>query len=62
LPEFSGKRSTTEALCRVIFDRLHTAVKKGALGADSPGVARIRVTLHESHVARAWYEGSVARA
>ena len=62
LPEFAGKRSTTEALCRAIFDRLHEAVKKGGLGADSGGVTRIRVTLHESHVARAWYEGPVARA
>ena len=62
VPEFAGKRSTTEALCRHIFDRLHDAVRKGGLGADSEVVTRIRVTLHESHVARAWYEGPVARA
>jgi 6-pyruvoyl-tetrahydropterin synthase len=62
VPEFAGKRSTTEALCRHIFDRLHAVVRKGGLGADSEGVTRIRVTLHESHVARAWYEGPVARA
>jgi 6-pyruvoyl-tetrahydropterin synthase len=61
VPEFAGKRSTTEALCRHIFDRLHDVVRKGGLGADSE-VTRIRVTLHESHVARAWYEGPVARA
>ena len=62
LPEFAGKRSTTEALCRHIFDRLHESVRKGKLGADSEAVTRIRVTLNESHVARAWYEGPVARA
>ena len=62
VPEFAGKRSTTEALCRHIFDRLHDTVRKGGLGADSEVVTRIRVTLHESHVARAWYEGPVARA
>jgi 6-pyruvoyl-tetrahydropterin synthase len=62
VPEFAGKRSTTEALCRHIFDRLHETLRKGALGADSEVVTRIRVTLHESHVARAWYEGPVARA
>jgi 6-pyruvoyl-tetrahydropterin synthase len=62
VPEFAGKRSTTEALCRHIFDRLHDAVRKGGLGADSEVVTRIRVTLRESHVARAWYEGPVARA
>jgi 6-pyruvoyl-tetrahydropterin synthase len=61
-PEFAGKRSTTEALCRHIFDRLRDSVRKGGLGADSEVVTRIRVTLHESHVARAWYEGPVARA
>ena len=62
LPEFAGNRSTTAALCRHIFDRLHESVRKGKLGADSEAVTRIRVTLHESHVARAWYEGPVARA
>jgi 6-pyruvoyl-tetrahydropterin synthase len=62
LPEFKGKRSTTEALARHIFDRLHDDVQKGKLGADSETVTRIRATLHESHVARAWYEGPVARA
>jgi 6-pyruvoyl-tetrahydropterin synthase len=62
VPEFAGKRSTTEALCRHIFDRLHDVLRKGGLGADSEVVTRIRVTLRESHVARAWYEGPVARA
>jgi 6-pyruvoyl-tetrahydropterin synthase len=62
VPEFAGKRSTTEALCRHIFDKLHAVVQKGGLGADSKTVTRIRVMLHESHVARAWYEGPVARA
>jgi 6-pyruvoyl-tetrahydropterin synthase len=62
VPEFAGKRSTTEALCRHIFGRLHDAVRNGGLGADSETVTRIRVTLHESHVARAWYEGPVGRA
>jgi hypothetical protein len=39
-----------------------SALKQGALGAESSGVSRIRVTLHESHVARAWFEGPVDRA
>src|SRR5262249_49188373 len=62
LPEFSGKRSTTEMLARHIFDRLQMALAEGKLGRDSESVTRMRVTLHESHVARAWYEGAVARA
>ena len=59
LPQFKGKLTTTEALARYIFDRFNEALKKNELGEDSKGVTRIRVTLHESHVARAWFEGSV---
>ena len=59
LPQFKGKRTTTEALARYVFDRIADALKKNELGEDSKGVSKIRVTLHESHVARAWYEGSV---
>ena len=59
LPEFNGKLTTTEALARFIFDRFSDALKRNELGEDSKGVRKIRVTLHESHVARAWFEGSV---
>ena len=59
LPQFKGKRSTTETLARYVFDRMADALKKSELGEESKGVSKIRVTLHESHVARAWYEGSV---
>jgi 6-pyruvoyl-tetrahydropterin synthase len=56
---FKNKQSTTEALAKHIFDRMAEAARKGALGPDSDGLAAIRVTLHESHVARAWFEGPV---
>ena len=59
LPQFKGKRTTTEALARYIFDRMLEALKKGALGADAKMVTRIKVTLLESHIARASYEGAV---
>jgi 6-pyruvoyl-tetrahydropterin synthase len=62
LPQFKGMQTTTETLSRYIFDRMLEALKKGALGEESSGVSRIRVTLHESHVARAWFEGPVDRA
>jgi len=61
VPEFKGKLTTTEFLCRHIFDKMMDAIKEGNLGADSEGLARIKVTLHESHVARAWFEGEVTR-
>ena len=59
LPEFAGRNTTTEFLSRHVFDAMAAAARAGKLGPGSEGVARIRVTLHESHVARAWYEGPV---
>lgn len=61
LPEFSGKLTTTEFLCRHVFDGLAHAIRSGDLGPGGEAVRKMRVTLHESHVARAWYEGDIAR-
>jgi 6-pyruvoyl-tetrahydropterin synthase len=61
LPQFRGQNTTTEFLCRHIFDAMAEAARAGALGPGSEGVSRIRVSLHESHVARAWYEADLAR-
>ena len=36
------------------------AAKSGALGEDGKGLSKIRVTLHETDLARAWFEGPVA--
>ena len=62
LPEFTGRNTTTEFLAKHIFDAMAQAARGGALGPGSEGIARIRVTLHESHVARAWYEGAIGHA
>ncbi len=62
LPEFAGRNTTTEFLAKHIFDAMARAAREGALGPGGEGIARIRVTLHESHVARAWYEGALAHA
>ena len=59
LPEFAGRFTATEVLCRHVFDALGRAFREGRLG-EGAGVQRIRVTLHESHAARAWFEGDVA--
>jgi 6-pyruvoyl-tetrahydropterin synthase len=59
-PETRGKLTTTEFLCRYIFDGIAEAARRGDLGPGGDGLAMIRVTLHESHVARAWFEGPVA--
>jgi 6-pyruvoyltetrahydropterin/6-carboxytetrahydropterin synthase len=58
--EFSGRNTTTEFLARVIFDRVAAAIARGDLGASARSVERLRVTLHESHVASASYESRVS--
>ena len=57
LPQFAGQNTTTEILSRHIFEAMAQAARAGALGPGSEGIARIRVTLHESHLARGWFEG-----
>lgn len=57
LPAFAGKLTTTEFLARHIFDAMAGAARSGALGAEGEGLAKIRVTLHETDLARASYEG-----
>jgi 6-pyruvoyl-tetrahydropterin synthase len=59
VPEFAGRNTTTEFLARHIFEAMVRAARAGALGPGSEAVRQIRVTLHESHVARAWFEGPV---
>jgi 6-pyruvoyl-tetrahydropterin synthase len=53
---FAGVNTTTEALARVIADRLAERAHAGALGDAARGLAGIAVTLHESHIAWASYE------
>src|SRR4029077_8936418 len=54
--EFKGTNTTTEFLTRYIYDRLAEAARAGKLGRDGRELAAIRITISESHVARAWYE------
>jgi hypothetical protein len=48
--------SSTEALARVVADRLADRVATGALGDKARELDGVVVTLHESHVAWASYE------
>ncbi len=59
VPAFAGQQTTTEFLCKHVFDAMARAASSGALGPGGEGIAKIRVTLHESHVARAWFEAAV---
>jgi len=54
--EFAGMNTTTEALARVVADRLADRARAGALGDGGRELDGLVVTLHESHVAWASYE------
>jgi 6-pyruvoyl-tetrahydropterin synthase len=56
-PAFEGRNTTTEFLARVIFDRVSSAIGRGELGDQARGITAVKVTLHESHLAWAAYEG-----
>jgi len=56
LPQFKGKNTTTEFLTKHIFEALAKAARAGELGRDGRELKAIRITLSESHVARASYE------
>lgn len=57
--EFKGKNTTTEFLTKHIFDVLSQAARANELGRDGKDLHAIRVTISESHVARAWYESTI---
>ena len=59
LPELKGKNTTTEFLTKYLFDRLAAAARAGELGREGRELDAIRVTISESHVARAWYESTL---
>jgi 6-pyruvoyl-tetrahydropterin synthase len=52
----TGINTTTEALARVVADRLAERVHAGALGDTARELDGLAVTLHESHIAQASYE------
>jgi 6-pyruvoyl-tetrahydropterin synthase len=56
VPEFKGKNTTTEFLSKYIFDGLAKPARAGELGRPGRELKALRITLSESHVARAQYE------
>ncbi|MGY6697350.1 MAG: 6-pyruvoyl trahydropterin synthase family protein [Roseinatronobacter sp.] len=57
-PHFKGIFTTTEFLSGHIFRALAEKVRAGNLN-DAGRVKRLRITLHESHLARGWYEAEI---
>jgi 6-pyruvoyl-tetrahydropterin synthase len=60
VPGLRGRNTTTEFLAKFIFDRMTDAIRRGDLGAGASGIEQMRVTLNESHVAAASFEGRVS--
>ncbi len=52
LPQFAGALTTTEFMCRYIHEQLSRAVRDAFAGS-------LKITLGESHVAWAAYQGQV---
>ena len=59
LPELKGVNTATEFLTKYIFDQLAKAARADKLGRSGREIKSIRVTLAESHVARASYEANL---
>lgn len=56
---FKGRVTTTEVIAKHIFDELAKAVRQQELGEGSNRICKLRVLLHESHMARGWYEAEL---
>jgi 6-pyruvoyl-tetrahydropterin synthase len=54
--DLADTNTTTEALARIVADRIAERVRDGALGDCARELDGLVVTLHESHVAWASYE------
>ena len=54
--DFAGMNTTTEALARVVADRLAERARAGDLGDGASEIEGLVVTLRESHIAWASYE------
>lgn len=59
VPEFKGINTTTEFLAKHICIQLVDAARAGKFGREPTEISAMRVTLSESHVARASYETSL---
>jgi 6-pyruvoyl-tetrahydropterin synthase len=59
VPAFKGRNTTTEFMARYVFDQVAAAIRDGQLGPAAAGISAVKVTLHESHVAWAAFEGTL---
>jgi 6-pyruvoyltetrahydropterin/6-carboxytetrahydropterin synthase len=57
--EFSGTNTTTEFMAHALFEKIRARISQGDLGPHAKGLAALKITLHESHIAWASYEGAL---
>ncbi|MFC5067249.1 6-pyruvoyl trahydropterin synthase family protein [Flaviflagellibacter deserti] len=55
IADFEGRITTTEFMAKVVSDALKAKIVAGELGPVGR-IKKLRVMLHESHAARAWFE------
>jgi 6-pyruvoyl-tetrahydropterin synthase len=53
---FKYANTTTEFLARYVFEQIAGVARSGSIGRQGRELAAVRVTIAESHIARAWYE------
>ena len=56
LRKFKGANTTTEFLTHYVLEQIASMARSGSIGRQGRELTAIRVTIAESHVARAWYE------
>lgn len=56
---FRGRNTTTEFMAHAVFERMAAMIREGRLGEGAKALTRLKVTLHESHIAWASYEGAL---
>ena len=59
IAELAGINTTTEFLARWVFERMAETARTGALGPGGDAISAMKVTLNESHVAWASFEGEL---
>jgi hypothetical protein len=59
LAVFRGTITTCEFLSQYIHRQMCASIHRGDLGEGAERLAALRVTLSETHLARAWYEGPI---
>ncbi|MBZ9560274.1 MULTISPECIES: 6-carboxytetrahydropterin synthase [Modicisalibacter] len=56
---FRGRNTTTEFMAHAVFERMAAMIREGRLGEGAKALTHLTVTLHESHIAWASYEGAL---